>query len=70
MPATDELPWLTLRHDDVEKLDRLAAIVDEVTVSPDGLARALRNTPAYLNAIAADGARARGSSSVGSPWQI
>jgi hypothetical protein len=59
MPATDELPWLTVRRDDVERLHRLAAIVDEVTASPDGLARALRNTPSYLNAIATDDARTR-----------
>jgi hypothetical protein len=70
MPATDELPWLTLRHDDVEKLDRLAAIVDEVTASPDGLACALRSTPAYLNAIAADRARVPGSNTVGGPRPI
>jgi hypothetical protein len=54
MPAPDELPWLTVRHDDVERLDRLAAIVDEVTPSADGLAHALRNTPTYLKALAAD----------------
>jgi hypothetical protein len=70
MPATHELQWLTVRHDDVERLDRLAAIVDEVTASPDGLARALRNTPAYLNAIAADDARVSSSSSVGGPQPI
>jgi hypothetical protein len=70
MPATDELPWLTVRRDDVERLDRLAAIVDEVTASPDGLARALRNTPSYLNAIAADDARVPGSNSARSPRPI
>jgi hypothetical protein len=65
--VTDKLPWLTVRDDDVGRLDRLASLVDEVTASPDGLARVLRNTPTYLKAFAADDARAPDSNSVGRP---
>lgn len=67
MPVPDELPWLTARHDDVERLDRLAAIVDDVTTSADGLARALRNTPTYLKALAADDLRVLDASSGSRP---
>jgi hypothetical protein len=47
MPATEELSWLTVRPDDIAKLERLATIVDDVSAHPHGLAVALRRTPSY-----------------------
>jgi hypothetical protein len=56
MPAPEELPWLTARRDEVARLEQLADLVDRVTVDPNGLAAALRNTPTYLKALPERGA--------------
>ncbi len=48
----EEMPWLTVRRDEMERLDRLAGMVDELSDDSLGLATALRKTPAYLRAIA------------------
>lgn len=58
--AREEMPWLTIRRDDVERLDRLASIVDKLSDDPLGLAAALRKTPTYVNAIANVDASATG----------
>ncbi len=46
-----EVPWLTVRHDEIERLEQLAALVDRVSDDPRGLAAALRNTPTYQRTI-------------------
>jgi hypothetical protein len=51
MSPTRELPWLTVRHDEVVRMERLADVVDQLTADPNGLAAALRNTPTYLKAL-------------------
>lgn len=51
MTGREEVPWLTVRHDEIERLDRLAAIVDDLSDDPGGLAAALRRTPTYVRAL-------------------
>jgi hypothetical protein len=53
MTERDEVPWLTIRRDEIERLEQLAAIVDVVSDDPLGLAVALRNTPTYRKTISA-----------------
>jgi hypothetical protein len=53
MTERDELPWLTIRRDEIERLERVAALVDEVSADPCGLAMALRRTPTYQRSIVA-----------------
>jgi hypothetical protein len=52
MTERDEVPWLTVRRDEMARLERLAAILDEVSGDPFGLAAALRNTPTYQRTVA------------------
>lgn len=51
MSGRDEVPWLTVRTDEIERLERLASVVDKVSDDPLGLATALRKTPTYLRTI-------------------
>lgn len=51
MSGRDEVPWLTVRADEIERLERLASVVDKVSDDPLGLASALRKTPTYLRTI-------------------
>lgn len=51
MSGRDEVPWLTVRTDEIERLERLASVVDKVSDDPLGLASALRKTPTYLRTI-------------------
>lgn len=51
MNGRDEVPWLTVRADEIERLDRLASVVDRVSDDPFGLAAALRNTRTYQRTI-------------------
>ena len=53
MTGRDEVPWLTVRRDDLERLDRLAVVVDSISDDPYGLAAALRKTPTFLKSIRA-----------------
>ena len=53
MTGRDEVPWLTVRRDDLERLDRLAVVVDRISDDPYGLAAALRKTPTFLKSIPA-----------------
>jgi hypothetical protein len=47
----DEVPWLTVRRDEMDRLERLASVVDKVSDDPFGLAAALRKTPTYQRTI-------------------
>lgn len=51
MSGRDEVPWLTVRIDEIERLERLASVVDKVSDDPFGLAAALRKTPTYMRTI-------------------
>ena len=51
MSGRDEVPWLTVRADEIERLERLASVVDKVSDDPFGLATALRKTPTYQRTI-------------------
>ena len=51
MSGRDEVPWLTVRADEIERLERLASVVDKVSDDPFGLAAALRKTPTYQRSI-------------------
>jgi hypothetical protein len=52
MSAQEDVPWLTLRPDDLDRLERLASVVDKVSDDPFGLAFALRKTRAYEKTVA------------------
>ena len=51
MSGRDEVPWLTARADEIERLERLASVVDKVSDDPFGLAAALRKTRTYQRTI-------------------
>ena len=51
MHGREEVPWLTVRRDEIERLERLASLVDQLSDEPLGLAIALRNTPTYQRSI-------------------
>jgi hypothetical protein len=55
MHGRDEIPWLTVRSDEIERLERLASLVDEVSDDPSGLATVLRKTPTYVRSISGAG---------------
>lgn len=46
-----DVPWLTVRRDEIERLEKLASVVDRVSDDPYGLAAALRKTPTYQRTI-------------------
>jgi hypothetical protein len=53
MTERDDVPWMTVRRDEMDRLEQLAAIVDVMSDDPRGLAAALRNTPTYRKTISA-----------------